>query len=64
MAPKFCHYCFQLQLLLRALDASIPEGVTVQVVPHEEYHEEVRYIPDLELHTLKQQLEELTTRKK
>lgn len=55
----FLQYFYQLQILLRAVEASTPEGVTVQVVPHEEYHEEVRYIPDQELKTLKQELEEM-----
>lgn len=54
----------QLQVLLRAIDASVPEGVTVQVLPHEEYHEEVRYVPDQDLKALKQELENLTTKKK
>lgn len=55
---------FQLQVLLRAIDACVPEGVTVQVVPHELHHEEVRYIPDQDLKALKQELEGLSTKKK
>ncbi|CAG9823122.1 unnamed protein product [Phaedon cochleariae] len=50
---------FQLPLIIRTIETSLPAGVTVQVKPHEEYDEEVRYIPDKELDTLKQELEEL-----
>ncbi|KAK4887640.1 hypothetical protein RN001_003911 [Aquatica leii] len=49
----------QFSTLLRILDSSIPSGVTIKVLPHEEYHEEVRYVPDLELATLKQQLDDM-----
>jgi hypothetical protein len=45
--------------VLRALEASTPAGVTVHVVPHEEWHEEVRYVPDTELKALKQELDDL-----
>ncbi|XP_065340963.1 large ribosomal subunit protein mL48 [Cloeon dipterum] len=43
-------------ILLSALSASVPEGVTVTVHEHDPEHEEVRYIPDLELKDLKDQL--------
>ncbi|CAG9762917.1 unnamed protein product [Ceutorhynchus assimilis] len=49
----------QLPILYRVLEATIPVGVTVQVVPHEEYHEENRYVPDSELNKLKGELEEM-----
>ncbi|KAF5300027.1 hypothetical protein FQR65_LT09284 [Abscondita terminalis] len=49
----------QLATLLRVLDSSVPSGVTVKIHPHEEYHEEVRYVPDLELASLKQQLDDM-----
>lgn len=50
---------FQLPLIIRAIEASQPPGVTVHIRPHEESDEENRYIPDVELNTLKQELEEL-----
>ncbi|XP_059473652.1 uncharacterized protein LOC132195574 [Neocloeon triangulifer] len=43
-------------ILLSALTSSVPEGVTVSVHEHEPDHEEIRYIPDLELKDLKDQL--------
>lgn len=42
----------------------MPEGVTVQVVPHEDYYDEVRYIPDQDLKALKDELDNLGTKKK
>ncbi|KAB0799976.1 hypothetical protein PPYR_07856 [Photinus pyralis] len=49
----------QLATLLRVLDSSAPAGVTVNVSKHEQYHEDVRYVPDLELASLKDQLDTL-----
>ncbi|KAJ8938731.1 hypothetical protein NQ318_005586 [Aromia moschata] len=49
----------QLPIILRAIESSLPAGVTVTVRPHEDSDEEVRYIPDSELNTLKQELEDL-----
>ncbi|KAJ3658183.1 hypothetical protein Zmor_009939 [Zophobas morio] len=49
----------QLPLILRALEASTPSGVTVHVLSHEEWHEEVKYVPDTELKQLKQELDDL-----
>ncbi|XP_017784361.1 PREDICTED: uncharacterized protein LOC108568025 [Nicrophorus vespilloides] len=49
----------KLPILLRALEASTPMGVSIAVVNHEDYHEEVRYIPDKELLELKQELDEM-----
>lgn len=39
------------------IEASLPPGVKVQIRPHEEADEEDRYIPDKELHTLKEELD-------
>jgi len=44
-------------VLYRIIDASLPVGVTAQVVNHEEHYEEERYIPDSELNKLKDELE-------
>lgn len=44
---------------LRLLEASMPEGVTLQAREHLEEHDNVRYVPDQELKQLKSQLEEL-----
>ncbi|XP_023012954.1 mitochondrial ribosomal protein L48 [Leptinotarsa decemlineata] len=49
----------QLPLVLRTVEASLPAGVSVEVRPHEEADEEVRYVPDKELHSLKQELDDL-----
>ncbi|ERL94513.1 hypothetical protein D910_11790 [Dendroctonus ponderosae] len=49
----------QVPILLRVIEATLPVGVTANVVPHEEYHEEDRYIPDSELNKLKYELEEM-----
>jgi large subunit ribosomal protein L48 len=38
---------------LSAIVSSLPEGVTINVHEHLPDHEEVRYIPDLELKELK-----------
>lgn len=45
--------------MLRILEKSTPAGVTINIVPHEDFHEEQRYIPDSELITLKQELDEM-----
>ncbi|XP_046738047.1 39S ribosomal protein L48, mitochondrial [Diprion similis] len=44
-------------ILLRMIDASLPEGVTVNVVKHEPEHEEIRQVPNKDLLELKDQLE-------
>ncbi|KAJ8963940.1 hypothetical protein NQ314_005271 [Rhamnusium bicolor] len=49
----------QFPVVLRAIEASLPTGVTVEVRPHEESDEEKRYIPDSELNALKQELDDL-----
>ncbi|XP_044750035.1 39S ribosomal protein L48, mitochondrial [Coccinella septempunctata] len=49
----------QLPILIRAIEASAPMGVTVNIIPHEPYHDEIRYIPDTELRQLKQELDDL-----
>lgn len=48
-----------MPLVLRAIEASLPAGVTVEVRPHQEIDEEARYVPDTELNSLKEQLETL-----
>lgn len=45
-----------LPVLLNVLTAALPEGVSLSVHEHEPEHEEVRYVPDLELKELKSQL--------
>ncbi|GJQ78803.1 putative ribosomal protein, L48 [Trypoxylus dichotomus] len=54
----------QLPLLLRAIETCIPAGVTVNVVNHADHYDEERYIPDKELLTLKQTLEDYGSSKK
>ncbi|KAJ8984572.1 hypothetical protein NQ317_006034 [Molorchus minor] len=49
----------QLPIVLRMLESSLPAGVTVNVKPHDPSDEEVRYIPDSELITLKDELDTL-----
>lgn len=49
----------QLPILIRAIEASTPSGVTVSIEQHAEHHDEERYIPDKELLNLKQELEDL-----
>ncbi|KAF4524891.1 hypothetical protein B566_EDAN015547 [Ephemera danica] len=44
-------------ILLSVLAASSPEGVTLNVHEHQPEHEEIRYVPDLELKQLKTQLD-------
>ncbi|KAL1506371.1 hypothetical protein ABEB36_005745 [Hypothenemus hampei] len=48
-----------LPTLFRVIEATTPVGVTVQVVPHAEHHEEDRYIPDGELNKLKEELDQM-----
>lgn len=45
--------------LLRLLEASLPEGVTLQARPHMDEYDEVRYVPDQELKQLKTQLDDI-----
>lgn len=48
-----------LGTLLRVSRALLPQGCTLNVHEHALEHEEIRYVPDGELITLKQQLEEM-----
>ncbi|XP_012266205.2 30S ribosomal protein S10 [Athalia rosae] len=48
----------QYPLLLRLIEASLPEGVTVEVVTHDPKIEEDRYVPDKELVDLRSKLDE------
>ncbi|KAI4462675.1 mitochondrial ribosomal protein l48 [Holotrichia oblita] len=48
----------QLPLFIRAIETATPAGVTINIVNHAEHYEEERYIPDKELLTLKQSLED------
>ncbi|KAH1021161.1 hypothetical protein HUJ04_010709 [Dendroctonus ponderosae] len=49
----------EVPILFRVIETTLLVGVTANVVPHEEYHEEDRYIPDSELNKLKYELEEM-----
>ncbi|KAK9891577.1 hypothetical protein WA026_015535 [Henosepilachna vigintioctopunctata] len=49
----------QLPMFIRAIEASQPIGVTVNIIRHEPYHDEVRYVPDDDLKQLKQELDDL-----
>lgn len=44
---------------LRLIQAALPEGVTLNVIEHQQEYEEVRYVPDNELRELQEELEEL-----
>uniref|UniRef100_A0A182INU7 Small ribosomal subunit protein uS10 domain-containing protein n=1 Tax=Anopheles atroparvus TaxID=41427 RepID=A0A182INU7_ANOAO len=46
-------------LLLRTLQAALPEGVSLSVAEHTSDQEESRYVPDRDLKELKQQLDEM-----
>uniref|UniRef100_A0A182QKH5 Small ribosomal subunit protein uS10 domain-containing protein n=1 Tax=Anopheles farauti TaxID=69004 RepID=A0A182QKH5_9DIPT len=46
-------------LLLRTLQAALPEGVTLSVAEHSSDQEESRYVPDRDLKELKLQLDEM-----
>ena len=46
-------------LVADLLRASLPPGVQLSLHPHERHHDEVRYVPDLQLKELKQQLAEV-----
>lgn len=41
------------------MEAATPSGVSIEIVKHEDYHEDVRYVPDKELLNLKQELEDM-----
>lgn len=57
---KICDLTTQLySLFLRIIEASQPEGVTVNVMKYEPIHNANRYIPDYELNDLKNQLESM-----
>lgn len=44
---------------MRAIEACLPAGVKVQIRQHQESDEENRYVPDKELNTLKDELENM-----
>lgn len=48
-----------VSLLIDVIEASLPAGVKLSLHSHELDHEEIRYIPDLELKELHQELEEI-----
>lgn len=49
----------QAPLFLHAIQAAKPPGVTISVHKHEDYHDTIRYIPDLHLAELVREFEEL-----
>lgn len=52
-------FFFKVPIVIKAIEASLPVGVKVHIRAHEEFDEENRYIPDKELNTLKEELENL-----
>jgi len=46
-----------LPVLINAIQAALPAGVTLRVHPHYPIYTEARYVPDLELNELRAQLE-------
>lgn len=51
--------CSLTTIFFEVLHNSLPEGVQLSIHPHEQVHDEVRYIPDVELIQLKTQLEDM-----
>lgn len=51
--------CSLTPIFFEVLHNSLPEGVRLNIHPHEEADDEIRYIPDLELNELKAQLEDM-----
>ncbi|XP_025196466.1 uncharacterized protein LOC112595453 isoform X3 [Melanaphis sacchari] len=49
----------KLSLLIEVIEDSMPAGVKASIHRHTDDHETLRYIPDNELKTLKEQLEEM-----
>lgn len=47
----------QVPLLVRIIQAGLPEGVKFSVMEHTELHDKERYVPDRELLQLKQDLD-------
>lgn len=50
---------YSAPLFFEVILSSLPAGVKVSIHPHEEQHNEIRYIPDFELMALKSQLKEM-----
>ncbi|XP_076170355.1 mitochondrial ribosomal protein L48 isoform X2 [Ptiloglossa arizonensis] len=50
-------------ILIRILEATLPEGVHLHVYTYNPEEEKKRYIPDMQLHTLKSQLGDLEEKK-
>lgn len=46
-------------VFFEVLQTALPEGMSMTVQEHKEEHEEVRYVPDVQLLELKSQLEDL-----
>lgn len=44
-------------LFFHIIQAALPEGVRMTVKPHDDTDEELRYVPDLELTQLKNELD-------
>lgn len=44
---------------MQALESCVSAGVSIDAAVHDEFDEEVRYIPDKELIELKQQLDDM-----
>lgn len=49
----------KLSLFIEVIEYSLPAGVNVSIQKHTEEQDKIRYIPDSELKTLKDQLEEM-----
>lgn len=49
----------KLSLLIEVIEDSLPAGVKASIHKHTDEHEVIRYIPDNELKTLKDQLDEM-----
>lgn len=51
--------CVKCSILIRALEAALPQGVTLNVNIYDPVLEEKRYVPDKELIDLKSELDTL-----
>ncbi|XP_054724867.1 39S ribosomal protein L48, mitochondrial-like [Uloborus diversus] len=51
---------YSAPLFFEVIQSSLPVGLSVSIHPHEDKYQEIRYIPDFELISLKTLLKELT----
>ncbi|KAK2720728.1 uncharacterized protein LOC136036698 [Artemia franciscana] len=52
-----------LSVLMEVIHTSLPESVKLSIHSHEHQYDEIRFVPDLELKALRQELDEITSAK-